>query len=100
MLVTTAEANALFDKALEKFEDAVNRVKWPINQSQFDALVSLTYNIGISAFLSSTLLRYLNQGNVLEASNQFLAWCKINGQRCPGLLTRREKERELFLKGA
>lgn len=69
----------------------------PLTQPQFDALVCITYNIGGKAFAESTLLKYVNQGNILEASNQFLKWNKIKGKVSKGLTERRKQERELFL---
>ncbi len=98
-LVTTAEATELLKKDLEKFEKCINgAVKVGLLQCQFDALVSFVYNVGPGSFLTSTLLKYLNQGNMLEASNQFLRWTLAGGKRLPGLLTRRTKERALFLR--
>lgn len=48
----------------------------PLNQNQFDALVSLAYNIGVGAFADSTLLRELNQSDFQGAAEQFLVWNK------------------------
>ena len=61
--ITREEADALFDADLQRFEDAVNAGTRPSppSQGQFDALVSLAYNIGVGAFNQSTLLqRYLS----------------------------------------
>ncbi len=68
-----------------------------LNQNQFDALVSLVYNIGTGAFKKSTLLKYLNSGNVMGAADQFLVWDEIRGVASQGLLDRRKAERSLFL---
>ena len=68
-----------------------------LTQGQFDALVSLCYNIGQGAFRGSTLLRLLNQRDYAGAADQFLVWDKVKGQVNPGLLNRRNAERELFL---
>lgn len=76
-------------------------VKVPLSQGQLDALTSLVYNIGISAFKSSTLLKLLNAGDYQAAADQFLRWNKItvNGEKrtLGGLVTRRAIERDLFL---
>lgn len=80
-----------------------NNLRVPISQQQFDALVSLAYNIGISNFLQSTLFRVLNEGNYAEAGKQFLRWNKsrnpITGELeiSNGLTNRRTKESEIFL---
>lgn len=79
-------------------EAAVSRlVGAPINQNQFDALVSLVFNIGKSAFTKSTLLPLVNQENYVAAADQFKRWCFDSGVRVEGLLNRRLKERDLFL---
>ena len=67
------------------------------NQNQFDALVSLAYNIGQGAFRGSTLLRCINQRDMDGAAAQFLVWDKTNGETNPGLLRRRQAEQALFL---
>ena len=78
-------------------------VKVPINQNQLDALTSFSYNLGIGALKSSTLLKLLNSGaDKYTVANQFLRWNKalIDGQYIEvlGLTRRREAERVLFLK--
>lgn len=72
-------------------------VKVPLNQSQFDALVSFEFNVGYGAFNSSTLLRLLNQGKYTDAANQFDRWVYANRKVLPGLVRRRAAEKSLFL---
>lgn len=69
----------------------------PLNENQRTALISLVYNISISAFSKSTLLKFINKGDLQTASNEFLKWINVNKKVCPGLLKRRRKEQELFL---
>ena len=96
---TPEQAKAYFKHDLAKFEKTVNEsVTVPLNQNQFDALVSLTYNIGSGAFKNSTLLKLLNKGDFQGAANQFLVWNKAGGKVMKGLVRRREAERALFLK--
>ncbi len=96
---TPEQAKTYFKHDLAKFEKTVNEsVTVPLNQNQFDALVSLTYNIGSGAFKGSTLLKLLNKGDSQGAADQFLAWKKAGGKVLPGLVRRREAERALFLK--
>ncbi len=84
---------------LKSFEKTVNdSVKVPLSQNQFDALVSLTYNIGSTAFKNSTLLKKLNAKDFTGAADQFLVWNKGGGKVLKGLVRRREAERALFLK--
>lgn len=71
-------------------------VKVPLNQNEFDALVSLTFNIGNAGFKGSTVLRKLNAGDRRGAANAFLLWRRGGA----GLIYRRQRERSLFLKPA
>ena len=97
--ITLEQAKQYKAHDLAKFEKAVNdAVKVPLNQNQFNALVSLAYNIGVSAFSYSTLVKSLNEGNYKAAADQFLVWVNAGGKRMQGLVNRRNKERELFLK--
>ena len=94
---TQAKEYKLYD--LKEFESTVNTsVKVPLTQNQYDALVSLSYNIGSGAFKNSTLLKKLNASDYKGAAEQFLAWNKVNSKRVQGLVNRREAERNLFLK--
>ena len=73
-------------------------VREKITQGQYDALVSLAFNIGGGATCGSTLVRKLNQGDCRGAAEQFLRWDFAKGHRLRGLTNRRKAERELFLK--
>ncbi|MNG52542.1 Lysozyme RrrD [compost metagenome] len=96
---TEAQAKAYMQNDLKKFEYAVNSaVNIPLNQNQYDALVSLTYNIGAAAFSKSTLVKKLNTGDILGAADQFDVWVNAGGKRMQGLVNRRAKEKLLFLK--
>ena len=70
-------------------------IKVPLHQYEFDAYVSLAYNIGTGAFCSSTLVRKLNAGDYDGACEQILRWNKVNGKVVQGLANRREKEYEM-----
>ena len=72
-------------------------IKVKVTQNQFDAIVSLAYNIGPGAFLKSTLLKKVNAGDFTGAGEQFLRWNKANGKEVLGLTRRREREKQLFL---
>lgn len=79
-------------------ESAVDKVKVPLTQNQYDALVSFVFNIGVGAFGKSTLLRLLNNGDYEGAAKQFHRWNKDNGKVVPGLTKRRHLEASLFLR--
>ena len=68
-----------------------------ITQNMYDAILSLTYNIGANGFKKSSVLRHLKNGDKLRAGNAFLLWNKAGGKVLKGLVNRRKKERELFL---
>ena len=83
---------------LESAEYAVNSlVKVELRQTQFDALVSLVFNIGSGAFANSTLLKLLNKGRPEMAADQFPRWNMGGGKILLGLVKRRAAERLLFL---
>lgn len=96
---TEAQAKVYMQNDLKKFEYTVNSaVNIPLNQNQYDALVSLTYNIGATAFSKSTLVKKLNAGDIRGAADQFDVWINAGGKRMQGLVNRRSKEKLLFLK--
>ena len=95
---TLDQAKEYMRHDLIEFEHTVNSsVKVPLNQNQFDALVSLAYNIGSNAFKSSTLVKKLNTGDYQGAADQFNVWVNAGGKRMQGLVNRRDKEKLLFL---
>lgn len=97
---TPEQAEAMLREDLQWAERAVNTlVRVQISQPMFDALVSLTFNIGAFAFERSTLLRVLNHRDYLGAANQFPMWKKSKGKTLPGLVKRREDEKQMFLSG-
>ena len=99
MKITKAQALNYLKQDLSVFEKAVtNYVKVPLNQNQFDALVSFSFNCGTGALKTSTLLKKLNSSDYSGAANEFLKWNKSNGKVLNGLVRRRQEEKELFLK--
>ena len=99
MTTTKALAHAwLRDHSIKTYEDAVTQaVKVPLNQNQFDALVSFTYNVGVGALKQSTALRKLNAGDYAGAADALTMWTKFKGKVLAGLVRRRKEERALFL---
>ena len=86
-----AVSRALSD--VSKFEGALKRcVKVPLTQGEYDAYLSLSYNIGSGAFCGSTLVRKLNAGDYAGACEQVLVWDKAGGRRVQGLTARRNRE--------
>jgi lysozyme len=104
ILINEAQASVLFRVTLREYEAAVNQyVHVPLTQNQFDALVSFTYNTGVGALRSSSMLKRLNEGNYSSAANQLLVWNKITDPNTGAkivsntLLKRRNQERKLFI---
>ncbi len=96
---TEEQALEYLQHDLKSFEKTVSdSVKVPLSQNQFDALVSLSYNIGSGAFKNSTLLKKLNAKDYAGAADQFPRWNKGGGKVLKGLVRRRDAERSLFLK--
>lgn len=89
-----ADATAMLRRDLARFERAVDAaVRIPVSQGEFDALVSLAFNIGEDGFAKSTVVRRLNAGDRKGAADAFLMW-----RVPPELLPRRKRERAAFLK--
>lgn len=97
-IMTESEAEAALAEDLgprERSVESLVRVV-PLNQGQFDALVSFVYNLGHGALSRSTLLRKLNAGDYEGASKEFIKWNKSQGRVLRGLTARREEETSLF----
>jgi lysozyme len=96
--VTEAQADLMLRaECAEIASELALIVKVPINQGQFDALVSFCYNLGAPKLLKSTLLGAINSGDFAFAATQFPRWCYAGGKVLPGLRKRREWERSTFL---
>lgn len=100
MTITKTEAEKLLKSDVKVFSAAVNRlVKVELNQNQFDALVSFTFNVGIGNLQGSTLLRVLNKGSYNEVPEQMKRWkYGSNRKLLNGLVRRRDEESKLWLK--
>ena len=82
---------------VEVFEKAVNElVEVPLEQNQFDSLISWTFNLGPTNLKNSTLLKVLNNKNYDEVPTQIKRWNKAGGKVLQGLVRRREAEALLF----
>jgi len=78
---------------VQQFEGAIKRcVTVPLHQHEYDAYISLSYNIGQTAFCGSTLVRKLNAQDYESACKQILRWDRFKGQPLPGLTKRRQDE--------
>ena len=97
MEISQQRADALLLEDVGVFEEAVNKaVKVPLEQHEFDALVSWTFNLGPSNLNSSTMLKVLNDNKKSEVPAQMRRWNKAGGETLQGLIRRREAESLLF----
>jgi lysozyme len=96
--ITKPQAFEMFKFIADKFAVKVNElIKSNVNQNQFNACVSLSYNIGLNAFSKSTLLKKVNfNPDDLTIKNEFLKWNKAGGKEVKGLTNRREQESQIY----
>lgn len=103
-LISQQGARALLAQDIAKFEAGINElVKVELSQHEFDALVALTFNIGLGVadgikgdFADSTLLAKLNAGDRAGAAAEFDKWVYAAGKKLGGLIRRRAAERVMF----
>lgn len=69
----------------------------PLHQNEWDAAVQIAFNIGVSAFCNSTILRRWKSGDYAGGCDAFMMWNKAGGKVLRGLVKRREAERKLCL---
>lgn len=97
MVISERQAEDFLKDDLIAFEEYLNGLGLTLNQNQFDALVSLIYNIGIGNFQKSTLLRKArlnpNDNSIMD---EFLKWVYSKGRVLPGLQRRRLREMKLY----
>ena len=80
-------------ESTEKHADAIRQcIHVPLYQHEFDAYVSLAYNIGAGNFCRSTLVKKLNAKDYAGACKEIRRWNKAGGQVLPGLVKRRDVE--------
>jgi lysozyme len=98
-VITLQQANELLMNILSQFERNVSTLIHgiPVNQNQFDALVSFAFNIGIESLAQSTLLKKVKSNhNDTSITVEFGRWVLASGQKINGLVIRRRKEAELY----
>lgn len=98
--LNAAEAEKLLMQDIKLAEAILKRsVKVELSQPQFDALISLIFNIGSGQFADSTMLEHLNNNNLNAAAEEFTRWIKVGSREIDGLKTRRDYEKALFISG-
>lgn len=98
MVITAEQAEKMLRDDVAKFESGVSSlITSPTTQGQFDAMVSLAYNIGLGNFGKSTLLKKHNARCYTCAADQFRVWNRANGKVMNGLTKRRAAERQVYM---
>lgn len=98
MVITAEQAEKMLRDDVAKFESGVSSlITAPTTQGQFDAMVSLAYNIGLGNFGKSTLLKKHNARCYTCAADQFRVWNRAAGKVMNGLTKRRAAEREVYM---
>lgn len=96
--ITQEQADDLLKSELERLRGVLAQyIRVPVTEGQFIALLDFAYNCGEGALRRSTLLKLLNAGKVVNAGYEFRRWARAGGRELPGLVRRREAEKELFL---
>ncbi|MEQ9116208.1 MAG: lysozyme [Rickettsiales bacterium] len=95
--LTEKQAESLLLRDINMYETALSSLGIRFSQNQFDALLSLSFNLGLRNFLNSTLCKYLKLGDFIAASKEFTRWVYSAGRVLPGLQRRREIEKNLFM---
>ena len=96
-VITEAQAEEMLVEELTEYENYIHDcVTAPLNQNQFDAMVSWVFNLGVGNLKSSTLLKTLNIGNYRGVPEQIMRWNKAGGKVLEGLTRRRQAEADLF----
>jgi lysozyme len=97
-VITAAQALQILRADIDKFEDGVERLikGATLSKCQFDAIVSLAFNIGLGAFGKSTLLKRIKAGNLDAVPAEFMKWNKVKGKAVAGLTRRRRAEAALW----
>ena len=96
---TQEQADSRLIADVARIGRSVANIVGDTTQNRFDAMVDLSYNIGIGNFMSSTLLKMHKAGDYAGAADQFQRWDRGAGKVMPGLLRRRLAEAQLY-KGA
>jgi lysozyme len=97
-VVTAQQAESMLENDLEYVLSLIQgHISADLTDNQLAALLSFAFNLGAHSLINSTLLKELNAGNTESAAEQFDLWVHAGGVTLPGLVTRRNAEKTLFL---
>ena len=101
MTITALENDQILARDLGAIETGIMKLlKRQPTQAQFDAMVRITFNIGLDAFKNSSILSEFNRGNTIKAAAAFLLYNRAGGRVLSSLTARRRRERDMFLSGS
>lgn len=96
--INEVQAEAFLLRDVSNFERKIlSLLNVTINENQLAAVTSFAYNVGVGNLTKSTLLKLVNQKRFEHAAEQFGKWINAGGKPLPGLIKRREAEKQLFL---
>lgn len=97
MTITQQQAEKMLDEDLKVYENAVNAETVSLNQNQFDALVSFSFNVGVNALKTSTLMKKVRINTNDETIRaEFMKWINAGSKLLEGLRKRRNEEANLY----
>ena len=100
LVITRAEAQKILARDVEMFAAGVAKaLRVSVTDTEFSALVSFAYNVGLAGFERSSVLKAVNDGDREAVPRRLQLWVKAGGQVLPGLVKRRAAEAALFIKG-
>ena len=99
--ITQEKASELVEQEVMKIAEQIKTVLSEevfakLTENQVCALIDFVYNLGLGNFKESTLYKMIKGGQIMEAGNQFERLVKAGGKVLPGLVKRREAEKELW----
>lgn len=97
--ITVNQAEKMLNERVEKIQSSLSKIITAnLSQEQFSAVVSLVYNIGVSAFARSTLLQKINENpnNLIEIKPEWMRWIHVKGRPSTGLKNRRIDEFRIY----
>jgi len=99
-VATKAQCDKRLSERLVEFNQGVDScVTADLPNKRRASFVSLSYNIGVSAFCKSTVVRRINAGDVAGACEAVMMWDKVKGKHVQGLTNRRKRERDMCQEG-
>ena len=99
MTITQNDAANYLEEYVSVLYDTISTKLPNLTDNQMIAVLDFSYNVGLNAFLNSTMYKYLSGGKISQASGQFLLWVYSNGKKLSGLVRRRSEEKQIFDEG-